>query len=336
MKNLFKLILQVSLSPILLQSIFNDCCAQKNTSTPTKISNVKNGDSIEKIFYDANTNILEEQDSIHARYFRIINYKDGKIHGSVTDYYISGKPLMIGYYSNNNASKGYENGKFIWYYENGNVFQSCSYVNGILDGAYIEYYPSGLKKALVSYSKGKRYGCEYAWDEIGKLIHKGFIENDILIDRAECDTNYIITGQTISEVEIKKPEPQENSQINSAEKSIKKIDSDSNIRQISNKECEKNNTGDYCFTNSTQKSLIVTLYIPGQNTGNYIQINRFDNVSIKWSNEATIDSGQTKCFHNLNSASVSYLIRDPTISISYAENGDVIVEKCKSKTFIIK
>jgi hypothetical protein len=148
-------------------------------------------DSMVRIFYDVNAKILDMQDSNQARYYRVINYRDSKILGPVTDYYISGMPYMIGYYTDNKIGKGYENGKFTYYFENGKIFQIRNYVNGLLDSAFLEFYPSGARKARVSYSKGNRYGCEYAWDENGNLIHQAFIENNQVTESFKCDTTNI-------------------------------------------------------------------------------------------------------------------------------------------------
>jgi antitoxin component YwqK of YwqJK toxin-antitoxin module len=121
-----------------------------------------------KSYYDDKLQVLSNNDTLNATYYRVINYRNGIIYGAVVDYYKSGRPLMRGYFADNNVGKGHENGAFTWYYENGAVFQTCNYVNGVIDGAYVEYYPSGLKKNCVSYAMGDRNGCEYSWDETGK------------------------------------------------------------------------------------------------------------------------------------------------------------------------
>jgi len=147
----------ISLLFFIVWPFYNVCIAQQSAI----------GDSRVKIYYDDKLQVLSNNDSQNASYYRVINYRNGSIYGAVTDYYKSGKPLMKGYFSDNNPSKGHENGTFTWYYESGTVFQTCNYVNGAIDGAYVEYYPSGLKKSCVSYVMGNRNGCEYSWDEGG-------------------------------------------------------------------------------------------------------------------------------------------------------------------------
>ena len=143
---------------VITQSFLNHCFAQQHAPR----------DSVVSIFYDAKLQVLRNEDKKNATYSRVIKYRDGKIYGPVTDYYKSGKPLSVGYYADNNTAKGHENGQFTWYYENGTKFQECTYVIGMLDGAYKEFYPSGAIKLCVSYSMGNRNGCEYSWDENGK------------------------------------------------------------------------------------------------------------------------------------------------------------------------
>lgn len=175
-----------------IQFTFNSSFAQLTTK--------QKKDSIVKTFYDVSANILTGQDTKQAKYFRIVKYRNGKITGPVIDYYMNGKPMMIGNYLNNNINKGNEDGVFTWYYEDGTKFQTCTYVNGVLDGAYIEYYPSGLKKVLIFYSNGKRYGCEYAWDEEGTVVHRAYMEeNGVLYNREECDTTYLEKASLIDE-----------------------------------------------------------------------------------------------------------------------------------------
>ncbi len=97
-----------------------------------------------------------------------------------------------------------------------------------------------------------------------------------------------------------------------------------------NKDCETNNTGDYCFTNNTQHKLQIDI------TGTE-KYNR---------NSLTLDAGQTQCFYNLivQPYNFSYVQLDyvnnsrdyRTYNNRIEARGQIFVEKCKSKTLIIK
>jgi hypothetical protein len=106
-----------------------------------------------------------------------------------------------------------------------------------------------------------------------------------------------------------------------------------------NKDCEKNKTGEYCFTNSTQTRVKVVLYIEDKNanTGSW------GATMTTWSSEANIDPGQTECFSDIQTTNYGYSIK--VISSGFTRTmdevnkdrkGHVNVEQCKSKTYVIK
>jgi len=90
-----------------------------------------------------------------------------------------------------------------------------------------------------------------------------------------------------------------------------------------NKDCESKNTGDYCFINNTNKVMYVTVFREGEGT----------------LGEIAVEIGQTQCFYDIKATSYKYVIGSKrwTWYMRDAErNGQIIVEKCKSKTFVIK
>jgi len=97
-----------------------------------------------------------------------------------------------------------------------------------------------------------------------------------------------------------------------------------------NKDCETNNTGDYCITNN--KNFLIQFNYWAKGKGN----NR---------KTISIEPGQTVCLYNLDSGVWYYEYKDLPImrrhgSVQWEENveisGQFLVEKCKSKTFVIK
>ncbi len=93
-----------------------------------------------------------------------------------------------------------------------------------------------------------------------------------------------------------------------------------------NKDCERNDTGDYCFTNQTKQEL--TVY----HSNNYGGLNTNDILILK--------PGETLCFYNFKSGSYKFVVTNKNQSAGYRSNwlysGNFLVEKCKSKTFNIK
>src|ERR1035437_5709461 len=137
-----------------------------------KVNGLKLKDGTEKIFFDINWKELQKGDSLGASFYRIINYKEGKIYNPVIDYYISGKPQMIGYYPINLITK---NGLFQWFYDNGQIIQQINYDFGMMNGLYQSWYSNGSKKEEVNYIFNKKNGCDYMWSEDGRCLEHGLI-----------------------------------------------------------------------------------------------------------------------------------------------------------------
>lgn len=162
-----------------------------------KVNGLKLKDGTEKIFFDANWKILPKENSSAASYYRIVNYKDGKIDNPVIDYFISGAKQMIGNYPVNlqtkyglfqffyeNGQKSQEatyaydkvNGKYQSWYPNSQKSQEATYAYDILNGKYQSWYSNGDKKEEVNYIYGKKDGCDYMWVEDGRCLkHEGLI-----------------------------------------------------------------------------------------------------------------------------------------------------------------
>ncbi|MBK7106649.1 MAG: hypothetical protein IPH62_15350 [Ignavibacteriae bacterium] len=105
---------------------------------------------------------------------------------------------------------------------------------------------------------------------------------------------------------------------------------DYNNPETVNKECEIKNTGDYCFTNST------VLKISLQISSTEYPFKHF---------KMTLEPGQTQCFYDLVAQTYEYNYHQENYNPGafYRKNekdktrsGQILVEKCKSKTFIIK
>jgi antitoxin component YwqK of YwqJK toxin-antitoxin module len=132
-----------------------------------KINGVKIKDGKETIYFDKNWKpILGLSD---VSFYRIINYSNGTIIGTVKDYFISGKLQMEGTF-NSYLHKDCKNGLFTYYYENGKKKIEENYLNGKRNGKYTSWYPSGTKKEVVDFVNGLIHGCYYKWDENGNCI----------------------------------------------------------------------------------------------------------------------------------------------------------------------
>ena len=103
-------------------------------------------------------------------------------------------------------------------------------------------------------------------------------------------------------------------------------------------ECSKNETGDYCFINKTSYNMEITIsWNSGKLSDGTLYKSGYKNIIIK--------SGETQCFYNLHNGEIEYTIeydKDNPKATSAGEihneyaKGFVMVDKCKSKSYIIK
>ena len=72
----------------------------------------------------------------------------------------------------------------IWekYYNNGKLYFKCNYINGILNGEYIQYYNNGQINYKTYYINGKDDGYYEKYYNNGKIVFKGLYKNDLKID----------------------------------------------------------------------------------------------------------------------------------------------------------
>ena len=96
--------------------------------------------------------------------------------------------------------------------------------------------------------------------------------------------------------------------------------------------CEAKNTGDFCFTNSTKDKFCIKIVLPGNGVSTFV------------------NPGETKCFYNISSSNYKYYIvgepgkkypmdivmHDSPCSGYLYDTGEINIEKCKSKTFIVR
>jgi antitoxin component YwqK of YwqJK toxin-antitoxin module len=132
-----------------------------------KVNYVKLRAGSDKEFFNSDWQQIDVNDSQNASFYRITNYKDGKIQNPIIDYYISGAPQMVGNYSEYGDLR---NGLFTWYYENGQKESEVTYLSGWREGFFRSWHPNGKKKEEVNFINDKQSGCDYQWDDGGNCI----------------------------------------------------------------------------------------------------------------------------------------------------------------------
>ncbi|MCX6272703.1 MAG: hypothetical protein NTU44_16100 [Bacteroidetes bacterium] len=150
------------------------------------------------ILFDENWKVVTDQSS--AKYYRIINYTNGKPTGIVKDYYKSGK-VQCEFKLLSDDPEVYADGVALWYYENGNKAQESIYKNGkvngnskswyengklksegtildtVQDGRWVYYHENGKLWSEMSYKEGKKWECFSNFDASGKPQSCGTIKN---------------------------------------------------------------------------------------------------------------------------------------------------------------
>lgn len=63
---------------------------------------------------------------------------------------------------------------------NDKVASEGDYLNGLKEGAWTEYYPTGVVKSVTSYVGGKKQGAQIIVDEGGQVVEKAYFHNDQL------------------------------------------------------------------------------------------------------------------------------------------------------------
>ncbi len=116
------------------------------------------------VFFDKEWN---ETTKDKAFYYRSLPLETKNNLILIKDYYISGKPQMIGWADKDNED--FLQGEVKWFYENGNLQILSNYRDGNLQGLRKEFYENGNVKLIVNYEDHSRDGEAHFFTESGKL-----------------------------------------------------------------------------------------------------------------------------------------------------------------------
>ncbi|MFT7614043.1 MAG: antitoxin component YwqK of YwqJK toxin-antitoxin module [Parvicellaceae bacterium] len=90
------------------------------------------------------------------------------------DYYPSGEVRSIGFYNSDDAPEG----KWIFYFENGDLWKDGNFNKGKKDGFWQEYSKEGIISHLYHYALGKANGQQIEYHENGQISFSGISIND--------------------------------------------------------------------------------------------------------------------------------------------------------------
>jgi len=108
-----------------------------------------------KVYYNSKWEITSKKD---ATYYRISGFNPDQMNfdSTVVDHYINNNVEMIGQYHN-----GIKEGDFIYFYPDQTVRLRTSYVNNKRSGKWVEYYQNGQVFKEVEYDNGKEKLIQY-------------------------------------------------------------------------------------------------------------------------------------------------------------------------------
>lgn len=86
------------------------------------------------------------------------------------------------------------------FYEDGNIQHTGQYEDGLMEGIWYYYYPSGKVYAKISYLMGIPHGLNETFHENGSLSLKGYSEKG---NRVGVWTSYTSDGMVDNEEEYK-------------------------------------------------------------------------------------------------------------------------------------
>lgn len=94
-------------------------------------------------------------------------------------YYESGKKKSESVFKNDTLV--YE----VYWHESGKTLSKGNYKDGLFNGLYIEYYPTGNKKLEQFYVNGLKHGKYMSYFNSGKIYNIGTFSNNELVDKLE-------------------------------------------------------------------------------------------------------------------------------------------------------
>lgn len=158
------------------RNVRSDGCCQCNG---TIIRYYENG-KLKEIFTSIKDKIQGKFTSYDEKgSWKVRTYKNDSLCGPTIEHFIDSdniKTIVVGQYINNE-----ETGLWKWYDKDSILILTAVYVNGILKGEYIRYFPNGKIKQKGIMEDGEFQGEVYYYDESEKLIKKEFYKKGKLI-----------------------------------------------------------------------------------------------------------------------------------------------------------
>ena len=98
--------------------------------------------------------------------------------------------MMVGVWSGcgyliKTHTEKYDNGKWVEYYESGEVKKEGNYVDGKKEGKWVEYYENGKVWVEGNFVNGKKVGKWVEYDESGKVKDEDIYKDGECVEMCE-------------------------------------------------------------------------------------------------------------------------------------------------------
>jgi len=118
---------------------------------------------------------LDADDSTRVVFRAVL--RNGKPDGSFTDYEPEGAEASLGLYQEGEYRDGLKEGPFTNFYPSGIIRGEGSYRSGRMDGPYTSWHENGQLRQNANYSNGDLDGPYESYFENGQLNKKGYVSN---------------------------------------------------------------------------------------------------------------------------------------------------------------
>lgn len=122
-----------------------------------------------KSYYNESGNKVKAEEAV---YYRTVSKNGSKF--SIKEYYAANNQLKSkGSYTHGSGADQYRNGRFEFYYLDGQLHYKVRYKNGKPEGEYIAYHKNAKEKAKGNYFGGQESGDWVYYHENGQISAKG-------------------------------------------------------------------------------------------------------------------------------------------------------------------
>jgi antitoxin component YwqK of YwqJK toxin-antitoxin module len=106
-----------------------------------------------------------------VNFFTDLEERDGLYYKKLTDDPFTGK--VTGYNLTGSLKDGKQEGTWVYYHDNGQLWEKGNYKNGKKHGAWVWYWKNGQLKYKDNYKNGKKHGAQVLYHKNGQLFRKG-------------------------------------------------------------------------------------------------------------------------------------------------------------------